>query len=97
MRMKDLFAKVSTYNEVADLLNTGYHAKICFVLDADSSTFNDFKEFKQYFQQEVIDEVADFVLHSDEFDFNVPVEYSWTDRFGDTHQTYLCPELTYSE
>lgn len=95
MRMKDLFAKVDTYNEIAGILDIGYHAEICFVFDKDSITFNDFREFKQYFQREVIDEVTDFVLHSDKFDFNVPVDYSWIDRFGDTHQTYLCPELTY--
>lgn len=96
MRMKDLFAKVDTYNEIADLLNVDYQAKICFVFgDFVCPTFDNFKDFKNYFRQEIIDEIADFVLKSDEFEFNTTLEYTWTDRFGDTRVESFCPELTY--
>ena len=96
MRMKDLFAKVDTYNEVADLLQTGYKAKICFTFsDFDSETFDSYKEFKSYLKTDVIDDIADFVLTSNAFEFNAVIEYDWIDAFEDTYHYSFCPELTY--
>lgn len=96
MKMKELFNELDIYNKISDLLGTGYHAKICFVFgETDCPSFDNFKDFRSYFRQEIIDEIADFVLTSNDFEFNVTTEYTWVDKFGDTRQESFTPELTY--
>lgn len=96
MRMKDLFDKMDTYNEIADLLQTGYEAKICFTFtDFDSETFSNYKEFKSYLKAEVVDDLTNFILTSNAFEFNAVLEYDWVTSFGDVYHYSFCPELTY--
>ena len=96
MRMKDLFDKVDTYNEIAGLLQTGYDVKICFTFtDFDSETFSNYKEFKSYLKTEVVDDLANFILTSNAFEFNAVLEYDWVTSFGDIYHYSFCPELTY--
>ena len=76
MKIKDLFKKVETYNEVADLMHTN-KAKIQFGEVFYSERFEHYNDFCKYVKREYIKEVAEKILSADncEFDTEIEIEY----------------------
>ena len=100
MTMRELFKKVETYNEVAEIIDIPYQAKLIFSIDDgrgssifDCKSYSTYKEFRRYFKQEIIDEITDFVLNSNEFDLGKATELRYTDRFGDERYYAFTPEI----
>lgn len=100
MTMRELFKKVETYNEVAEIIDIPYQAKLIFCIDDgrgssifDCKSYSTYKEFRRYFKQEIIDEITDFVLNSNEFDLGKATELRYTDKFGDERYYAFTPEI----
>lgn len=100
MTMRELFKKVETYNEVAQMIDIPYQAKLIFSIDdgrehsiVDRKSYSTYKEFRRYFKQEIIDEITNFVLNSDDFDLGKATELSYTDKFGDEMYYAFTPEI----
>ena len=93
MTMKELFKKVDTYNEVAELMRTD-KAEICFTYAFLSyEKFTNYNDFRKFIRRELVKEQADVILKSDAFEFDKDVEYKWTDSFGTTWDCTYCAEL----
>ena len=93
MTMKELFKKVETYNEVAELMMTE-KAEICFTYAFLSyEKFTNYNDFRKFIRKELIKDVADKILKADAFEFDKDMEISWTDAFGYTHNDSYCAEL----
>lgn len=80
MKIKKLFEKVETYNEVAELMHTN-KAQIAFIDGHISERFTSFGDFRKYIRREYIKCVADAILNSDAWSFEEGVEVyhdGWT-------------------
>lgn len=100
MTMRELFKKVETYNEVAEMIDIPYQAKLIFSIDdgrehsiVDRKSYSTYKEFRRYFKQEIIDEITNFVLNSNDFDLGKATELRYTDKFGDDMYYAFTPEI----
>lgn len=83
MTMKELFKKVETYNEVADLMNTR-KAKIKFY-DYDihsGESFETYDEFRSWVREQFIKEEAEVILKSNSWQFDEELTIEYTDFFG---------------
>ena len=69
MKAKELFKKLETYNELAEIMHT-QKAAICFGEAYYSERFNNYKEFSKYVKKTYIDEVAAKILNADNFEFD---------------------------
>jgi len=78
MKMKDMFKKIETYNEIAEIMLT-QKAKIMFGEKWCYETFNSYNEFKKYVRNEYIKEVADMILNSEDWEIDDEVEIVWSD------------------
>ena len=88
MKMKEMFKKVETYNEIAELMNT-HKAKIQFGEKFHSERFVNFSEFKKYIHSEYIDEVAEKILKSEEWEIDGEVEIKWGEGMFSGASTYF--------
>jgi len=69
MKMRDMFKKIDAYNEIAELMHTP-KAKIAFGEKFHSERFGNFSEFKKYVCNEYIDEVAEKILKSEDWEID---------------------------
>ena len=93
MTLKDLFKKVETYNEIAEMMRT-YKAKIYFCDSFFSGEhFDTFEALRKYARKEYIKDLADRVLKFDGWEFDKGITFEWTDSFGDTMTVTLTAEL----
>ena len=78
MKMKDMFKKMETYNEVAEVMMVT-KAKIQFGEKWHSERFDNFNDFKKYIRNEYIKEVADKILNFEgwEIDGESTIEGNW--------------------
>ena len=83
MTIKELFKKVETYNEIAELMNTR-KASISFydygVFHGES--FETFNEFRKWLRGTYIKEMADVILKLSDWEFDKKVTIKHTDYFG---------------
>lgn len=84
MTIKEMFKKVEAYNEVAELIGSN-KAVLEITLDVHfSEKFSTYKEFKAYIKREWIDELAKAVEGYDKYEYETPLFFPYTDKFG-TH------------
>lgn len=82
MTIKELFKKVESYNEIAEIMN---HRKVAisFWDDIFQHTFNSFKEFKAFLDETYIDSAATEILAT-KFADGVETTIKYVDRiFGE--------------
>ena len=78
MKMKDMFKKVETYNEIAEIMLT-QKAKIIFGEKWYHEEFKNYDDFKKYVRHEYIKEVADKILNSEDWEIDGTLEIPWSD------------------
>ena len=92
MTLKEMFKKVETYNEMADLMRTE-KARIYFADVTHICSFGDhftgYAEIRKYIRHEYVSEVADKLLKEDGFEFD---EYV-TIECEDGHRIVFTAEL----
>lgn len=83
MTAKELFKKVETYNEVAEIMQV-QKARIYFTYGFCSGEhFRTFADFRKYVRAEFFKDVADMILKCDEWEDQKNVEMERVDKFGD--------------
>lgn len=88
MTLREMFKKVETYNEIANLMHTD-KAVIEFSEGiVTHEKFDSYKEMSKFIKREYIKEVADKILKAD-WELDGEIEFSWTDAFGTTWE-YTC-------
>lgn len=73
MKMKEMFKKVETYNEIAEMMMT-HKAKIQFGEWLHTERFEKYSDFSKWIRREYINEVADMILTSDEWEIDGELE-----------------------
>lgn len=83
MTIKEMFEKVETYNEIGEML--GREEKVVLWVDFGSRmlTFKDYKGFKNWLEEDIIDKLAEAVLECDRFEFGKAQVVSIVDRWGE--------------
>jgi len=95
MTIKEMFKKVETYNEVAELMRET-KAKIYFAsgnYHYSGESFTDYNSFRKWIKKEYIKEVAEIILKDDSWEFDGERELTWTDFFGAEHTMNYVAEL----
>lgn len=82
MTIKELFKKVETYNEIAELLGNR-SAKIYFYIFPYDESFSTYKAFSKYIRTEYLKEMADEILKYDGFKAGETATIKCISRFGD--------------
>lgn len=95
MTMKEVFKKVESYNELADLM---YARKAQVYFSRPGGLFGDsfstYKEFQKYINDEYVEPLAEMILKSDEWNFDEnAVVFDWTDSFGDCYTSIFYVEI----
>ena len=83
MTIKEMFKKIETYNEVAEMVRT---EKLKVEVTVDSffgDSFNDFNSFKKYIKANWIKEAVDAMLKCSELEFDTEYELKYNGRFGE--------------
>ena len=89
MTLKEIFKKVETYNEIAEIMLT-HKAKIYFYTREPGSifrygdSFESYDNFRKYIKKEYYTETANVILKSCSFEMDKEIEFEYTDYFG-TH------------
>ena len=88
MTVKELFAKVAAYNELAELMHAT-KAKINFYdgMCHYGETFESFKDFRKWLKKNYIDEVADQILKLTDVEFDKEFEIEYTLYYSDKSYT----------
>ena len=73
MKMKEMFKKVETYNEIAEMMMT-HKAKIQFCEWLYTERFEKYSDFSKWIRREYIKEVADQILNSDAWEIDEELE-----------------------
>ena len=83
MTIKELFAKVNAYNELAELMHVS-KAKVSFYDYGifHGETFDSFKDFRKWLKKNYIDEVAEPILKLTNVEFDKEFTVDYTDSFG---------------
>ena len=94
MTLKEMFKKVETYNEIAELMRT-YKTMISFY---DCGAYHgqrvkSYDELRRWVRKEYIKEIADQILKCDTWEFDKAITFEWTDYFGYTYTSKFSPDL----
>jgi len=80
MTMKELFKKVETYNEIADMMGTN-KAKLVLVekdiISTCAGTFKTYKEFTKFVKDEYFPDVAENLIKSKEWEIDGEITFQW--------------------
>ena len=95
MTLKEIFKKVETYNEIAELMlsqkaRVHYYDCSCF----SGEHFTDYKSLAKYIKREYFKDCADMILKADDYEIDGRKEINWIDYFGDEHKFEIVVELT---
>lgn len=97
MTMKEMFKKVETYNEVAEMMRTD-KASVYFYDTNGSWTsgehFRTYNDFRKHIRNEYIKEVADLILKADTFEMDSETSFIYKDRFGEETISTFGAELS---
>lgn len=81
MTMKEMFKKVETYNEIAEMMRTD-KAYICFAdiqgTWSHGERFTTYPDFRKYIRSEYHKEIADKILKSEEFEIDGEINFTWS-------------------
>ena len=96
MKIQDMFKKVESYNEIAEVLGN----KKVYINFVDSVGYNvytvekleTYKEAVKHIRNEYVKEVAEALLHLD-YEFNKERQIGWIDAFGTAHDVQVSFEL----
>ena len=77
MKIRDIFKKVETYNEVAEIMQTT-KAEVSFGEFYHSERFDNYEDFRKYVRREYITEFADKVLKFEEWEIDSEKEIEWS-------------------
>ena len=98
MTLKELFKKVETYNEVAELMSerkAAIHFTTCdpkCTLVRFGDTFKGFADLRKYVRENYTKEFADMILKSTDFEFDADIKFEWADYWGNNAEI-ACAEL----
>lgn len=80
MTMKEMFKKVETYNEIAELMGTE-KAKILLVekdiITKCAGTFKTYKEFTQFIKDEYFPDIVENLIKSKDWELDGEIEFKW--------------------
>lgn len=94
MTMKEMFKKVETYNEIADMM-CSRKANICFSDNTfTAECFEDYNSFRKFIKREYTAEVADKILKANSWEIDGKMTIEWVDCFGTTQVINCEAELT---
>lgn len=97
MTLKELFKKVETYNEIAEMMHSR-KAKIHFYMRASGcnicfgESFESFESLRKYIRNEYLKETADAILKCSDWELDQEIEIAYADHFGSHIETF-CAEL----
>ena len=84
MKLKEIFAKVETFNEVAGMVNTNkahvWFAEILCPGCVAGKKFASFADFRKYIRHEYIKEAADLILNTSDWALNSQRSFELFDR-----------------
>lgn len=88
MTLKEMFKKVETYNEIAEMMQTE-KAQIYFYINLgpcnSGEHFSNFKDLRRYIKKEFVSECAEKLLAADNWELDGEIEIDscgTVDRFG---------------
>lgn len=93
MTLKELFKKVETYNEIAEMMKSR-KAKIHFYVKASGcnicfgESFDSFESLRKYVRREYLKQMADAVLKCSDWELDNESEIAWSDYFGEHVDTF---------
>lgn len=93
MTLKEMFKKVDTYNEVAEVMHTDkavIHFSDSYYYGKDFETYD---SFRKYIRKEYISEVVNLILKESNWEMDGEITTEWIDYFGDTHATTFSAEV----
>lgn len=93
MTIKEMFKKVETYNEIAELFGNRL-AEVYFYTFPHGESFRSYKDFSKYIRAEYLKEMADEILKHDGFKPGEVVTINCTTRFGDTMDLEIEADIT---
>lgn len=80
MTMRELFKKIETYNEIAEMMGT-HKAKIALVekdiIAMCAGTFKTYKEFAKFVKDEFFPDVAENLIKSKDWELNGEITFQW--------------------
>lgn len=79
MKIKDIFKKVETYNELAEIMQTT-KVQISFGEKWHSEKFDNFNDFKKYIRHEYVKDIVDGILNSEDWEIDGEIEIEWEGR-----------------
>lgn len=95
MTLKEIFKKVETYNEVAELMlsqkaRVHFWDRDCFSGDH----FTDYKSLAKYVRREYFKPAADEILSAADYEIDGEKVVTWVDSFGSRYTFTIVVELT---
>lgn len=93
MTLKEMFKKVETYNEVAEVMHTD--KAVIYFSDSyySGKDFETYDSFRKYIRKEYISEVVNLILKESNWEMDGEITTEWIDAFGDTHATTFSAEV----
>lgn len=84
MTLREIFKKVQTYNEVAELMYSQpaavhFYDRGCF----SGEKFSDYKSLSKYIRKTYFKEPADIILNCADYTIDEGKTFTWVDAFGD--------------
>lgn len=93
MTIKEMFKKVETYNEIAELLGNR-SAKVYFYTFPHGESFSTYKDLSKYIRSEYLKEMADEILKYNGFKAGETVTIKCITRFGDELELEIEVDIT---
>lgn len=94
MTLKEIFKKVETYNEIAELMlsqKARVHFWDCGCFSGDC--FTDYKSLAKYIRREYFKPVADEILSAADYEIDGEKVIEWVDNFGSRYTLTIVVEL----
>ena len=97
MTMREIFKKVETYNEVAEMMRTAKASIYFYDISGSWSSgqhFRSYNDFRKHIRGEYIKEVADIILKADTFEMDSETAFCYLDSFGKEQTATFGTELS---
>lgn len=97
MTIKEMFEKVESYNEIAEMmLSCKVKIHFCTLLPGTNlrygNSFSDYDSFSKYISDEYFDSIANLIMEFSGWDFDTETKFEYTDYWGDHIETF-CADL----
>ena len=77
MTIKEMFKKIETYNEVAEMVKTD-KLIICIRIGFEGVCFENYKSFKKYAKENFVDELITVLTEKNDFTFDETYEVTFS-------------------